>query len=64
MIFKRWVVRYKHDKSPVDGHLFVHKSAADDALTSIKNKDKLEVCQIAIMSVEIAEHLAGQLSEI
>jgi len=64
MIFKRWAVRYKHDKSPLDGSAFVHKKAAEDALAMLPNKDKLEIVQIAIMSVELAEHLAGQLSEL
>ena len=64
MIFKRWAVRYKHDKSPLDGCAFVHKAAATDAMNSMPNKGKLEVVQIAIMSVELAEHLAGQLSEL
>jgi hypothetical protein len=28
------------------------------------NKDKLEVTQVAIMSLELAEHMAGSLSEL
>lgn len=64
MIFKRWAVRYIHDKQPLDAGTFVHKSAALKCLESLPNKDKLEVVQIAMMSIEFAEHLAGQLSEL
>jgi hypothetical protein len=64
MIFKRWTIRYKHDKSPIDGGAYVHKDAAIKALDAMANKDKLEVALIAIMSVELAEHLAGNLSEL
>lgn len=64
MIFKRWAIRYKHDKSPLDASTFVHKGAAVKLLDAMPNKDKLELIQIAIMSVEFAEHLAGQLSEL
>jgi len=64
MIFKRWAIRFKHDKSPLDASAYVHKDAAIKALDAMANKDKLEITQIAIMSVEFAEHLAGQLSEL
>lgn len=64
MIFKRWAIRFKHDKSPMDASAYVHKAAAKKAMDAMPNKDKLEVVQIAIMSVEFAEHLAGQLSEL
>lgn len=64
MIFKRWTIRFKHDKSPIDAGAYVHKAAAIKALDALANKDKLEVTQIAIMSLELAEHLTGQLSEL
>lgn len=64
MIFKRWAIRFKHDKSPLDASAYVHKAAAVKALDAMPNKDKLEIVQIAIMSIEFAEHLAGQLSEL
>ena len=64
MIFKRWAVRYKHDKSPLDAGTFVHKIAAVKCLEGLTNKDKLEIVQIAMMSVELADHLAKQLSEL
>jgi hypothetical protein len=64
MIFKRWAIRFKHDKSPLDAGSYVHKSAANKALEAMPNKDKLEVTQVAIMSLELAEHMAGSLSEL
>jgi hypothetical protein len=64
MIFKRWTIRFKHDKSPIDAGAYVHKAAAIKALDAMANKDKLEVTQIAMMSLELAEHLAGTLSEL
>jgi hypothetical protein len=64
VIFKRWAVRYKHDKSPLDAGTFAHKNAAVKCLEALANKDKLEVVQIAMMSVEFADHLAKQLSEL
>lgn len=64
MIFTRWAVRYKHDKSPLDAGTFTHKSAATKCLDGLANKDKLEIVQMAMMSVELADHLAKQLSEL
>jgi hypothetical protein len=64
MIFKRWTIRFKHDKSPIDAGAYVHKAAAIKALDAMANKDKLEVTQIAMMSLELAEHLTGTLSEL
>ena len=43
MIFKRWTIRFKHDKSPIDAGAYVHKAAAIKALDAMANKDKLEV---------------------
>jgi hypothetical protein len=64
MIFKRWTIRFKHDKSPIDAGAYVHKAAAIKALDAMANKDKLEVTQIAMMSLELAEHLTSNLSEL
>ena len=64
MIFKRWTIRFKHDKSPIDAGAYVHKAAAIKALDAMANKDKLEVTQIAMMSLELAEHLTSTLSEL
>jgi hypothetical protein len=64
MIYTRWVVAYKHDSSPVDECLYVHKSKAENKRLSLKNKDKLKINEIAIMPKELAKHLSAKLSEL
>ena len=58
MIFKRWTVVYKHDQSPVEECLYVHKAHAIKKHNSLKNKDKCEIKQIALMNQEFAEYLS------
>ena len=47
-MFKRWVVVYKHDHSPVDGGLFIHKAAAELFKASQHNALKLMVVQFSL----------------
>tara|TARA_R110002020_G_scaffold166393_1_gene354367 strand:+ start:1150 stop:1308 length:159 start_codon:yes stop_codon:yes gene_type:complete len=48
MTFKRWVVVYLHDKSPVDGSIFVHKNKAWDFLKDMKNPHKYTVIKMEL----------------
>ena len=41
--FVRWLVLFKHDNSPVDGGVFIHKHAAEQFLKSHKRPSKLIV---------------------
>jgi hypothetical protein len=50
-LFKRWVIVYKHDKSPVDGGVFIHKPAAEKFLAAQHNKLKLEVKQFNLSEI-------------
>lgn len=43
MKFKRWCIVFKHDKSPLDECLFIHKAKAETKLNELPNKAKLEV---------------------
>ena len=42
---------YKHDGSPVDGGVFVHKAAAEKFLTKQANASKLEVKQFNLTEI-------------
>jgi hypothetical protein len=50
-LFKRWIVVYKHDGSPLEGALFVHKAAADKYRARQTNADKLEVRQFNLTEI-------------
>jgi len=50
-LFKRWIVVYKHDGSPVDFALFVHKSKAELFRQIQSNADKLEVRQFNLTEI-------------
>ena len=50
-MFKRWVIVYKHDKSPVDGGVFVHKAAAELFRAAQHNALKLEVKQFNLTEI-------------
>ena len=61
MIFKRWTVVYKHDQSPVEECLYVHKAHAIKKHEPMKNKDKCEIKKIALMNQEFAEYLSNAI---
>lgn len=48
MKFKRWCVVFKHDKSPLDECLFIHKSKAELKMNEMPNKTKLEVISMEL----------------
>jgi hypothetical protein len=48
MKFKRWCVVFKHDKSPVDECVFVHKIKAQQKMGNMPNKLKLEVVAVEV----------------
>ena len=50
-MFKRWIVVYKHDGSPVDGGIFVHRQAAEKFLAKQSNASKLEVKQFNLSEI-------------
>lgn len=50
-MFKRWIVVYKHDGSPVDGGIFVHKAAAEKFLGKQANASKLSVKQLNLSEI-------------
>lgn len=50
-MFKRWFVVYKHDNSPVDGGVFVHKAAAEKFLAKQTNSTKLTVKQYNLSEI-------------
>jgi len=50
-LYKRWLVVYKHDKSPVDGAIFVHKAAAEKYRAAQSNADKLVVAQFNLSEI-------------
>lgn len=56
-ICKRWAVVYRHDGSPVDGAVFMHRNKAEVFLLAQKRPDAYRIEQIAIMSSDMAEHL-------
>jgi hypothetical protein len=58
MIFSRWTVVYKHDQSPIEECLYVHKAHAIKKHEQMSNKDKCEVKKISLINQEFAEHLA------
>ena len=67
MIFNRWTVVYKHDQSPVEECLYIHKAHALKKHQSMKNLDKCEIKKISLMNQEFAEYLTKgsvQLSEL
>ena len=43
MIFSRWTVVYKHDQSPIEECLYVHKAHAIKKHDLMNNKDKRKV---------------------
>jgi len=50
-LFKRWFVVYKHDGSPVDWAVFVHKAKAELFRQMQPNPDKLEVRQFNLSEI-------------
>jgi hypothetical protein len=50
-LYKRWLVVYKHDGSPVDGAIFVHRSAAEKYCNAQANASKLEVKQFNLTEI-------------
>lgn len=50
-MFKRWFVVYKHDGSPVDGAVFIHRAAAEKFRAAQANATKLEVKQLNLTEI-------------
>jgi hypothetical protein len=48
MKFNRWCVVFKHDKSPLDECLFIHKAKAEKKMNEMDNKNKLEVISMEL----------------
>jgi len=47
-MFRRWAVVHKHDSSPVDGLVFIHKLKAQDNLKLMPSPEKHKVIQVMI----------------
>jgi hypothetical protein len=50
-LFKRWFVVYKHDNSPIDGAVFIHKDAALKFLSKQPNAVKLTIKQYNLTEI-------------
>lgn len=63
----RWAVVYKHDQTPIDGCLYVHRSKANKRMYGLANPSKFEVIEVAVMPLEVAhriiESLGGETKE-
>lgn len=59
----RWAVVYIHDKMPIDGCLYVHRSKANKRKFGCANPEKFEVIEVAVMPVEFAHKIISALPE-
>jgi hypothetical protein len=55
-IFTRWAIVFKHDKSPLDECLYIHKAKAESKLHLINNKNKFEIQQVALMNKNLIQN--------
>lgn len=59
----RWAVVYSHDKMPIDGCLYVHKTKAITRMKGMANQEKFEVARVAVMPEAVALRMADALSK-
>jgi hypothetical protein len=57
----RWSVLYKHDKTPIEGCLYIHKAKAEKRMLGMKNPENFEVGQICVLPQEVMNRILSAI---
>lgn len=50
---KRWAVLHKHDRSPIEGSIYIHKAKAMKRLSGLANPDKHCVEMVCVIPEDV-----------
>lgn len=62
-VCRRWAVLHKHDKSPIEGSVYVHKAKALKRLVGLANPDKHCVEQVCIIPEDVMMRLLAAIPD-